>query len=112
MRKPEHQKGNTVQSSLLSSPSCICLLSEQPIASGAKDRSRAEACMEELNDCPDLPGIFRMRKDNRLEMRVMLLPVKAEEEGFKERVEAALNASFSSSAAVIAEAVRRNHGAE
>ena len=99
MRKPEHQKGNTVQSSLLSSPSCICLLSEQPIASGAKDRSRAE-------------GIFRMRKDNRLEMRVMLLPVKAEEEGFKERVEAALNASFSSSAAVIAEAVRRNHGAE
>ncbi|MGN1389038.1 MAG: hypothetical protein ACI4WR_05280 [Bulleidia sp.] len=101
-----------VESFPLSSSSCISLLSQQPIASDALDRKRAEACMEEINDCPESPGIFRMRKDNRLEMRVMLLPVKAEEEGVEERVEAALNASFSSSAAVIAEAVRRNHGAE
>lgn len=66
--------------------------------------------MEEINDSGDTLGFYRMRKDNRLEMQLMILPA-SEEVDYAEMADA-LNASFRSSAAVIAEAVRRNHGAE
>lgn len=66
--------------------------------------------MKEINDSGDALGFYRMRKDNRLEMQLMILP--ASEEADYEEMADALNASFRSSAAVIAEAVRRNHGAE
>lgn len=66
--------------------------------------------MKEINDSGDALGFYRMRKDNRMEMQLMILP--ASEEVDYEEMADALNASFRSSAAVIAEAVRRNHGAE
>ena len=66
--------------------------------------------MKEINDSGDALGFYRMRKDNRLEMQLMILP--ASEEVDYEEMADALNASFRSSAAVIAEAVRRNPGAE
>lgn len=105
-----HKASTLLQKSPFSSASCIRLRSEKPIARNRDERQSAEECVKEINDSGDALGFYRMRKDNRLEMQLMILP--ASEEVDYEEMADALNASFRSSAAVIAEAVRRNHGAE
>ena len=87
-----HKASALLQKSPFSSASCIRLRSEKPIARNRDERQSAEECVKEIND------------SSTTESGVM-------EVDYEEMADA-LNASFRSSAAVIAEAVRRNHGAE